>query len=58
MSAARLLISAAVVVIVAGSALAGPEFGREASPEEIAARDIGVAPDGATLPAGSVAAVS
>jgi len=41
------------VIFVAGTAFAGPNLGREARPEEIAAWDITVLPDGRGLPPGS-----
>lgn len=43
-----LLLTAALPAIAAG-----PGLGREAPPEQVAAMDISVAPDGATLPPGS-----
>jgi S-disulfanyl-L-cysteine oxidoreductase SoxD len=42
----------AVTMSVAGTAFAGPDLGREASPEEIAAWDISIPPDGSGLPPG------
>jgi S-disulfanyl-L-cysteine oxidoreductase SoxD len=56
MSTGRLLRSLAllaVVMFVAGTALAGPDLGREVRPEEIAAWDITIPPDGSGLPPGS-----
>ena len=46
------LISAAMAVLLAAP-LAAQEFGREASPAEVALWDIDVRPDGTGLPAGS-----
>src|SRR6266851_570358 len=49
----RLIVTAATF-IAAGTALAeSPNLGRVATPEEIAAWDISIAPDGAGLPPGS-----
>jgi S-disulfanyl-L-cysteine oxidoreductase SoxD len=42
----------AVTLLVTGTALAGPGLGREARPEEIAAWDISIPPDGSGLPPG------
>ena len=53
MSSFRSLLIAGASVVVAGVAVAGPDLGQEATPEEIAAWDISVAPDGATLPEGA-----
>src|SRR5260370_35678464 len=48
----RLIVTAATF-IAAGTALAeSPNLGRVATPEEIAAWDISIAPDGAGLPPG------
>ncbi len=53
MSIVRTLsIAVGGALLVGTSALAGPDLGQEASPEEVAAWDISVAPDGATLPPG------
>lgn len=53
MSMFRLVMIPALAWAAAAGALAGPDLGREATPGEIAAWDISVAPDGATLPPGS-----
>jgi len=50
---AGLALVAAAAIGVSGAAPAGPGLGRPATAAEIAAVDISVAPDGATLPAGS-----
>lgn len=47
-----LSIATGGVVILSTFALAGPDLGQKATPEEIAAWDISIAPDGATLPPG------
>src|SRR6185369_4812630 len=47
------LVLMAVVVFVARTASSGPNLGREVKPEEIAAWDITVPPDGSGLPPGS-----
>jgi len=53
MSLFRLLtIAAGGVTIASVCAVAGPNLGQDATPEEVAAWDISVAPDGATLPPG------
>lgn len=53
MSTFRTLSIALGGILVASAAtLAGPNLGQEATPEEIAAWDISVGPDGATLPPG------
>jgi mono/diheme cytochrome c family protein len=44
---------AAAVIGIAASSQAGPDLGRPATPEEVAAWDISIAPDGATLPPGN-----
>jgi len=41
------------VMFVVGTAIAGPNLGREVKPAEIAAWDISIPPDGSGLPAGS-----
>ena len=49
----RLVIAACALALGCGAALAeGPGLGRIATPEEIAAWDISVGPDGAGLPSG------
>jgi S-disulfanyl-L-cysteine oxidoreductase SoxD len=50
-----LLIAGGLACSIAtdGMALDGPNLGRAATPEEIAAWDISIAPDGAGLPSGS-----
>jgi cytochrome c len=55
MSTRDTLLTAAVVLAASGAALAAdsPNLGRVATPEEIAAWDIGIGPDGTGLPAGS-----
>jgi mono/diheme cytochrome c family protein len=54
MSMPRSLIAASGLVFVSSAALAeGPDLGRTATPEEIAAWDISIGPDGAGLPPGS-----
>ncbi len=53
MSLFRLLtIATGAVMGASAAALAGPDLGQDATPEEIAAWDISIAPDGATLPPG------
>jgi len=49
------LLIVALASLIAGqaTALEGPNLGRAATPEEIAAWDISIAPDGAGLPPGS-----
>jgi len=47
------LVLMAAVIFVAGTAFSGPNLGREVEPEEIAAWDITVQPDGSGLPPGS-----
>jgi len=50
----KLLLTAALACVAAGPVLAGTYgLGREALPEEIAAWDLDIAPDGTGLPAGS-----
>jgi len=53
----RKLLSAlglmAAVIFAAGTAFSGPDLGLEVKPEEIAAWDITVPPDGSGLPSGS-----
>lgn len=50
----NLLLTAALACVAAGPVLAGTYgLGREALPEEIAAWDLDIAPDGSGLPAGS-----
>jgi mono/diheme cytochrome c family protein len=46
-------ISAALAIGCGAAGAEGPNFGRVATPEEIAAWDISIGPDGAGLPAGS-----
>jgi cytochrome c len=46
-------ISSALVALAAAAALAGPNLGRPATPDEISRADISVRPDGDTLPPGS-----
>ena len=54
MSMPRSLIAASALISVSMAALAeGPDLGRSATPEEIAAWDISIGPDGAGLPPGS-----
>ena len=45
-------ILATAVMFVAGITLAGPNLGREVKPEEIAAWDMSISPDGSPLPSG------
>lgn len=47
------LVLAAALITLSSSAMAGPGLGREAGPDEIAAWDITVTPDGKGLPPGS-----
>jgi len=47
------LVLMAAVIFVAGAATAGPDLGREVRPEEVAAWDISIPPDGSGLPPGS-----
>jgi hypothetical protein len=47
------LVLLAAVMCVARIACAGPNLGREVKPEEIAAWDISIPPDGSGLPSGS-----
>ncbi len=49
----KIALVAAVSIGASSIALAGADLGREATPEEVAAWDISVAPDGADLPPGS-----
>lgn len=50
----KLIAGTAVATLIAGSALAGPfGLGREALPEEVAAWNLDIAPDGTGLPEGS-----
>jgi cytochrome c len=56
MSTGKLLrtpVLLAAVLFVTGTAFAGPDLGREVKPEEIAAWDITIPPDGSGLPPGS-----
>lgn len=54
MSMPRSLIAASALISVSMAAVAeGPDLGRTATPEEIAAWDISIGPDGAGLPPGS-----
>ncbi|HXE96754.1 MAG TPA: cytochrome c [Dongiaceae bacterium] len=46
------LVLMAAVIFVIGTAYAGPDLGREVKPEEIAAWDISIPPDGRGLPPG------
>jgi len=46
------LVLAAAVIFVSGTVFSGPDLGREVRPEEIAAWDITVPPDGSGLPPG------
>ena len=49
----RLVIAACALALSCGAALPeSPDLGRIATPEEIAAWDISIGPDGAGLPAG------
>jgi cytochrome c len=50
----RLILSAAVILVVATPALAAdePHFGKPISPQDLAAWDISIGPDGAGLPPG------
>lgn len=48
-----LLIAMTGIVATNAAALAGPDLGQDATAEEIAAWDISIAPDGATLPPGT-----
>ena len=50
LSSAPLLM--ALLLFAGGTAFAGPDLGREAGPEEVAAWDITIAPDGRGLPPG------
>jgi cytochrome c len=50
------LVLIAAVVFVTRTAFSGPNLGREVKPEEIAAWDISIPPDGSGLPSGSGAA--
>jgi mono/diheme cytochrome c family protein len=55
MSTGRLfssLVLMAAVIFGAGAAFAGPDLGREVKPEEVAAWDISIPPDGRGLPPG------
>ena len=52
-----LFILATAVLFVAGITLAGPNLGRDVKPEEIAAWDMSIPPDGSGLPAGGGPAV-
>jgi mono/diheme cytochrome c family protein len=50
----RVLAACSALVVACGTALAeSPDLGRVATPEEIAAWDISIGPDGAGLPPGS-----
>jgi len=49
----RILVLMAVLIFVTRTAFSGPNLGREVKPEEIAAWDITVPPDGSGLPPGS-----
>src|SRR6516162_1993576 len=50
----RCFVAAAALAVVSGAAFAeSPNLGRVAAPEEIAAWDISIAPDGTGLPPGS-----
>ena len=51
LSSAMVLMAA--VIFVTGSAFSGPNLGREVKPEEIAAWDMSIPPDGSGLPPGS-----
>jgi cytochrome c len=53
MTATLLAVGFASVIASAAMAVEGPNLGRVATPEEIAAWDISIAPDGAGLPPGS-----
>jgi mono/diheme cytochrome c family protein len=59
MSMLERLGAASLILLVLGSApvAAGPDLGRPATPEEIAAWDISIGPNGRGLPAGSGTAV-
>ena len=46
------LVLMAAAIFVARTACSGPNLGREVKPEEIAAWDISIAPDGSGLPPG------
>ena len=47
------LVLMAAVIFITGTAFSGPNLGREVKPEEIAAWNITVQPDGSGLPPGS-----
>ena len=49
----RVLVLMAALIFVTRTAFSGPNLGREVKPEEIAAWDITVPPDGSGLPPGS-----
>jgi mono/diheme cytochrome c family protein len=49
----RTLVLTAALIFVTRAAFSGPNLGREVKPEEIAAWDITVPPDGSGLPPGS-----
>jgi cytochrome c len=51
------LVLMAAVIFVTGTAFSGPNLGREVKPEEIAAWDISIPPDGSGLPSGSGTAI-
>src|SRR6185369_10107873 len=51
------LVLMASVIFVAGTAFAGPNLGLEVKPEEIAAWDTSIPPDGSGLPQGGGTAV-
>ena len=55
MSTRELSAAVLVTVVALGTSpvLAGPGLGKQATPEQVAAMDISVAPDGTNLPAGS-----
>jgi cytochrome c len=46
-----------VVTFIAGTAFSNPNLGRDVTPEEIAAWDISISPDGSGLPLGSGTAI-
>jgi len=47
---------AGAAFLASGTGQAGPDFGRPATPDEVAAWDISIRPDGRALPPGSVTA--
>src|SRR5919201_4948732 len=57
MLSALLLAAGALALASLASAADSPNLGRPATPEEVAAWDISIGPDGAGLPAGSGTAI-